>query len=52
VPENVAQALRDRGHSVSRIRSGAVAQGVTIGADGILTAASDPRVPSSALGIE
>jgi len=52
VPENVAQALRDRGHSVSRIRSGAVAQGVAIAADGTLTAASDPRVPSSALGIE
>ncbi len=52
LPESIANALRDRGHSVTRIRSGAVAQGVAIKADGTLTAASDPRVPSSALGIE
>ena len=52
LPENIVKALRDRGHSVTRIRSGAVAQGVALKADGVLTAASDPRVPSSALGIE
>ncbi len=51
VPEQVVQALRDRGHSITRIRSGAVAQGISMGADGTLTAASDPRVPSSALGL-
>ncbi len=51
VPENVAQALRDRGHTVVRIKSGAVAQGVSIASDGKLTSASDPRVPSSALAV-
>ena len=51
LPEAIAQTLRDRGHAVTRIRSGAVAQGVSLAADGTLTAASDPRVPSSALGI-
>lgn len=49
VAEEVVQALRDRGHSVIRIRSGAVAQGIAISKDGTLMAASDPRVPSSAL---
>jgi gamma-glutamyltranspeptidase / glutathione hydrolase len=52
LPETVAQALRERGHSVTRIRSGAVAQGVAMAADGTLTAASDPRVPSSAAQFE
>lgn len=52
VAEDIVQSLRDRGQTITRIRSGAVAQGVAIKADGTLTAASDPRVPSSALGLE
>ena len=52
VPESVAQQLKARGHSVTRIRVAAVAQGVTIEPDGTLVAAADPRVPSSALGTD
>lgn len=52
LPESVAQQLRDRGHSVNRILSGGVAQGISIQNNGMMIAASDPRVPSSAMGIE
>jgi gamma-glutamyltranspeptidase / glutathione hydrolase len=52
VPDAVVQALRERGHNITRIRSGAVAQGVAMAADGTLTAASDPRVPSAAFGLD
>ncbi len=46
----VLAELRQLGHNLSTIASGAVAQGITIDG-GQLTAASDPRVPSSALSI-
>ncbi|MDX1927389.1 MAG: gamma-glutamyltransferase [Pirellulaceae bacterium] len=52
VPDAVVQGLRERGHNITRIRSGAVAQGVAMAADGTLTAASDPRVPSAAFGLD
>ncbi len=44
--------LQARGHSITRIRSAAVAQGLSISPEGELTAASDPRVPSSALALD
>ncbi len=50
VPESTVAQLTARGHSVTRIRSAAVGQGISIASTGQLTAASDPRVPSSALG--
>lgn len=52
LPDKVVQGLRERGHNITRIRSGAVAQGVAMAADGTLTAASDPRVPSAAFGLD
>ena len=51
VPESVVAELAARGHTISRIRSAAVGQGIQFGSDGTLTAASDPRVPSSSLAI-
>ncbi len=51
IPDEVANALAARGHSIQRIRAAAVAQGISISTDGVLTAASDPRVPSAALAL-
>lgn len=42
----VVEQLARFGHNVSRIRSAAVSQGLAI-QDGVIEAASDPRVPSS-----
>ncbi len=51
IAEPVVSDLKTRGHDITRIASAAVAQGITFGLDQRLTAASDPRVPSSARGI-
>jgi gamma-glutamyltranspeptidase/glutathione hydrolase len=48
--DEVLEELREKGHKVSVIGSGAVAQGISF-ADSQLTAAADPRVPSSAMTI-
>jgi gamma-glutamyltranspeptidase/glutathione hydrolase len=45
----VIEELSKRGHAVERISRAAVAQGMSIASSGELTAASDPRVPSSAM---
>ena len=52
VPEATVEQLTARGHAITRIRSAAVGQGISIASNGKLTAASDPRVPSSAEGID
>lgn len=49
---SVADTLTNLGHTVTRVRSAAVAQGIALHADGTLTAAADPRVPSSAMGVD
>jgi len=46
--DSLVEQLAGMGHDVSRIASAAVAQGLSL-ANAELTAASDPRVPSSAL---
>ncbi len=46
--DNIVKELASMGHHVTRIASAAVAQGLSL-ADGQLIAASDPRVPSSAM---
>jgi gamma-glutamyltranspeptidase / glutathione hydrolase len=51
VPQADVEELTKRGHDVNRIASGAVAQGIYFATSGLLTAASDPRVPSSAGGV-
>lgn len=48
--ESVFSALRERGHDLKIIRSGAVGQGLEF-SNGSMTAASDPRVPSAARAI-
>lgn len=49
ISDNVVSDLKSRGHEVTRIASAAVAQGLSIASqNGTLTAAADPRVPSSA----
>ena len=52
VPESTAAELTAHGHTINRIRAAAVGQGISIASNGQLTAASDPRVPSSAQGID
>lgn len=51
LPDKIVAELTARGHTVVRIRSAAVGQGISIASDGKLTAASDPRVPSSSMAI-
>ena len=46
IKDEVVEQLARFGHKVSRIRSAAVSQGLAI-QDGVIEAASDPRVPSS-----
>ncbi|MEM7557515.1 MAG: gamma-glutamyltransferase [Planctomycetota bacterium] len=46
IKDEVVEQLALFGHNVSRIRSAAVSQGLAI-QDGVIEAASDPRVPSS-----
>lgn len=50
--DDVMAKLHDMGHAIERLRSVAVAQGVEFSAGDMLRSASDPRVPSSALGVE
>lgn len=47
---DVVDQLKAMGHDVSMIRSAAVGQGLQF-KDSVLTAASDPRVPSSAMSL-
>lgn len=49
IAEDVLEQLVQRGHQIEKTGSAAVGQGLQI-SDGSLTAASDPRVPSSAMG--
>lgn len=51
VDESVVAELAALGHDISRIASAAVAQGISFDAGGIMTAASDPRVPSAAMAV-
>ncbi len=46
IKDEVVEQLARFGHNIARIRSAAVSQGLSI-QDGIIEAASDPRVPSS-----
>ncbi len=49
--DSVVQQLSELGHKLEKGKALAVAQGIQKAADGMLRAASDPRVPSQAAGV-
>lgn len=51
VADSIVNEIQSRGHQVGRIRTAAVAQGLSIGSDKTMVAAADPRVESSARAI-
>ncbi|MFO1062661.1 MAG: gamma-glutamyltransferase [Pirellulales bacterium] len=51
LPAAIQAELKMRGHSIATSSALAIAQGIMRDSEGLLTAASDPRVPSSASGL-
>lgn len=49
LPESIVSDLKNRGHATRSIPASAIAQAIQGTSDGKLQAASDPRVPSSAM---